>query len=124
MVLARRVHRAIAYGMLIGVVLQFYFAGLAAFGATSFAPHAAAGYSLIVGALILTIMAAVSKAGRGLLGRSAIVVGLTMLQPVLAFAPRVDAPAISALHVVNALAILVVIVQLTRLESAAASPGP
>lgn len=113
MLWARGVHRAIGYGMLVGVVLQFYFAGLAAFGATSFAPHAATGYSLILGSVVLTLLALVGKVGRRVVSRSALVVGLTVLQPVLAFAPRVDAPAVSALHTLNALVILIVIGQLT-----------
>ena len=114
MVWARYVYRVIAYVVLAAVVLQFYFAGLAAFGAAKFDAHAVTGWALIPLSVLLTLFAALSRAGRRTVGCAGLGILLFILQPVLAFVPRVDAPAISALHTVNALLIFGLIYTLAR----------
>jgi hypothetical protein len=109
-------HRYLAHLLLLGIVLQYYFAGLAAFGAASFDAHAAAGYALILGSIILAVMAFIGRLGGRVAGMSVALAVLAFLQPTLAFAPRVRFPAISALHVVNALVLLVLCLHLVRME--------
>lgn len=113
---ARVGHHWLTRILIAGIVLQFYFAGLAAFGATSFEPHAAAGYALILGSVILAVLAAVGRMGGRVVGQSWALAIFAFLQPTLAFAPRGSAPAVSALHVVNALVLLVLCLRLLRTD--------
>jgi hypothetical protein len=51
---------------------------------------------------------------RRLVTRAVALVPLSILQPVLALVPRVDVPALSALHTVNALLIVLVAASVAR----------
>lgn len=97
--------RGLVYLMAAGIVLQFYFAGLAAFGVTSFVPHAATGWILLLASLLLLIMSAIVRLGRQLILICALLFLAHVLQPVLAFLPRDTMPAVAAVHPVNALVI-------------------
>ena len=99
---------------LLALTLQFYAAGLAIFGVTSFVPHAMLGYGLVIGALTLATLTAAARLSRRAKMLAFGLVPLTVLQPVLALVPRADAPAIAALHAVNALLIIVVAAMVAR----------
>ena len=87
---------------LVGVVVQFFLAGLAAFGATTFDPHRALGFILGFVALALLGMAIAGRLPRPIFLFTTLLVGLNALQIVLA---NLDVAEIAALHVVNALAV-------------------
>jgi hypothetical protein len=114
MSLVQRAQRTCVTTYLVTIAIQFYAAGLAAFGVTTFMPHALLGYGLVIGAITLASLTAAARLPRRLVMRAAALVPLTILQPVLALVPRVDAPALSALHTVNALLIVLVAASVAR----------
>ena len=87
---------------MIGVVVQFFLAGLALFGSTSYDAHEGLGYVLGGISVVLLVIAVAAKLPRSLTGLSITLVVLNVVQIVLL---RVDVEEINALHVVNALAI-------------------
>jgi hypothetical protein len=101
-----RVQRTCVVTFMVALTLQFYAAGLAVFGATTFAAHAVLGYGLVIGAATLATLTAAARLPRRAVLMAIAIVVLTVLQPVLALVPRVGAPALSALHTVNALGIV------------------
>jgi hypothetical protein len=90
---------------LIGVVVQFFLAGLGTFGAADYDSHRALGFILGVAALVLLILAVATKLPRPLAGLALLLVLLNVTQIVLV---QIDVDEIQALHVVNALAIALV----------------
>jgi hypothetical protein len=103
--LCLRTHRIANALVLLLVPVQFYAAGFGIFGAGSMQPHALIGWAMIPLALISAISAAVARRGLGHVSRALGVLGLLILQPILAFAPRTSVPELSALHPVTGLAI-------------------
>jgi hypothetical protein len=87
---------------LVGVVVQFFLAGLGVFGSGDFDPHRALGFALAVTSLILLVLAFVGRVSHELMALAAILLVLNVAQMFLA---RVDIDAVAALHVVNALVI-------------------
>ncbi len=102
--------RGLAWLFLIGVVLQYFLAGLGVFGAASFGPHATVGTLLLIVSLILLILAVLSLLTGALSRReaalAALLFALMVLQWLLVevFPGRV--PALAALHPVNGLIVL------------------
>ena len=98
--------RVVFYGFavvyLLGVVVQFFLAGLTLFGTTSSDAHRGLGYVLGVIAVVLLVIAIAAKLPRSLTGLSLTLVVLNGVQIALL---QVDVAEIEALHVVNALAI-------------------
>ncbi len=105
------------------VPVQFYAAGFGIFGAGSMAPHALIGWAMIPLALISTVSAGVARRGRGNILHALAVLGLVILQPILAFAPRASLPELSALHPVNGLAIGVLAFVIHHRLRAQRTPG-
>ena len=103
--LCLRTHYVANAVVLLLVPVQFYAAGFGIFGAGSMAPHSLIGWAMIPLALVSAISAALAKRGAGDIARALAVLGLIIVQPILAFAPRARLPELSALHPVNALAI-------------------
>lgn len=103
------------YSRLLMVVIaaQFYAAGLAIFGATSFVPHAITGWSFIVLSLVLVVWAMVSRSRRALVWPVIGVLLLAVSQPVIVLGLRQWPPAV-ALHPVVGLAIALLLVVVTR----------
>jgi hypothetical protein len=101
--------RVLYYGLsaiyLLGVVVQFFLAGLGAFGASSYDAHRGLGFILGIISLVLLVIALVGRLPRGVFLLTVLLVGLNLLQLVLA---NVDVEEIAALHAVNALAIFFV----------------
>ena len=93
---------AVVFAVLL--VPQFYLAGTATFGATSFDAHVGLGYALVALALALLVVAA---AGRTLVALTAVLLGLMVLQVILAQAGE-SSGWLGGLHVVNGLAIFAV----------------
>jgi Family of unknown function (DUF6220) len=98
-----RVHRVLALLFLAGAVVQFFLAGLAVFGGTSFDPHQVWGTILTAIALVLLILAAVGR--REALQASAVLFGLMVLQNILGGVGE-DVPVLGALHPVVGLMVL------------------
>ena len=103
--LCLRTHRVANALVLLLVPVQFYAAGFGIFGAGSMQPHALIGWAMIPVALISAISAALARRGLGDVARALGVLGLIILQPILAFAPRASLPELSALHPVTGLAV-------------------
>ena len=111
---ARRVHRVLNYLILLAVPLQFYAAGLAVFGASSFAMHSMLGQAMIPLALLSFLASLFARVAGASPLRAAALMFLMILQPILAFAPRASFPAISAVHPVVGLLIAIVAWQIER----------
>jgi hypothetical protein len=98
--------RVVFYGLaviyLLGVVVQFFLAGLGVFGSTTFDAHRGLGYVLGAIAVALLALAVGAKMPRSLTALSVVLVALNVAQIILI---QVDVGEIEALHVVNALAI-------------------
>lgn len=94
-----------------GVVVQFFLAGLGAFVATGYDPHRALGLILALLSLVLVVLAFVGKVPRTLLGFTLLLLGLNVIQAILV---QIDVGEVAALHVVNALAIVYLALQIVE----------
>ncbi len=99
---AARWHRGIARVLFGCLALQLFFAGLGVFGVTGFLPHAIMGIVIIASSFALPLIAWRGRLGPALTRRSWLLAALMILQGLLIDAGRV-VPAISALHPVNAM---------------------
>ena len=106
--------RTCAGTYLMALVLQFYAVGLAIFGVTTFVPHALLGYGLVIGAVTLATLTLAARLPRRTIGLAAALVPLSILQPLLALVPRESIPALSALHAVNAVVIVLIAAAIAR----------
>jgi hypothetical protein len=114
----RRVFAVLATLLALMVVAQFFLAASAAFDTApndeSFQPHRALGYGLILFAILLTVVAALARMPGRVIGMTALIAGLGVVQSLI----RVVAAAfdeagntgtlVFGLHAVNALAIMAV----------------
>jgi Family of unknown function (DUF6220) len=98
-----RAHRVLSLLFLAGAIVQFFLAGLAAFGGTQWDAHQAWGTVLTIVALVIVILAAVGR--RQAVQASAILLGLMILQNILGAVGN-DVPVLGALHPLNGLAVL------------------
>jgi hypothetical protein len=120
MSLPQRLQRTCVKSYLGAIALQFYAAGLGVFGAANFVPHALLGYGLIIGAVTLTVLTVTAGLPRRAVVLAAVLIPLTILQPVLAVALRAPAPAVSALHTLNALVIFGIAAAVARYSAPSA----
>ena len=97
-------HRWLAWLTLAGFVVQFYLAGLALFGASTFELHRALGYLLVLPVLLLVVLALVRRQRR-LIGLTAGLIVLIVVQ-VLLPGLRTSVPWLSALHPLNGIALM------------------
>lgn len=95
-------------------IAQFYTAGLAIFGVSSFAAHQGGGWLAQVLSLLTTIALLLARVPFRITQFAILMFILTILQPVLAFGVRQNFPELSALHPVNGIAILAVSILLER----------
>lgn len=116
------IHQGLAWVVLAGLLLQFYLAGMALFGAASFEFHRTLGYLLAIPVLLLLVLALAGFLGRRLIGLSALLVVLTIVQVMLP-SLRASVPFVAALHPVNALALLGVSAAIARQGWAIARQG-
>ncbi|MGH2587379.1 MAG: DUF6220 domain-containing protein [Dehalococcoidia bacterium] len=99
------IYTTIAWITVAGLLLQFYAAGMALFGTTTFEFHRSLGFALQLPALALLIAALAGRMGRQVIGLSALLVVLTFVQGLLPVF-RDDASLIAALHPVGGLVLL------------------
>lgn len=104
---AAQAHRLIARVLLGALALQLFFAGLGVFGITSFLPHAILGTLIVATAFALPLVAWRGHLESALVRGSWLLAGLMVLQGLLIDAGRI-VPAISALHPVNAMLLVLV----------------
>ena len=98
-----RAHRVLSLLFLAGAAVQFFLAGLAAFGGTDWEAHQAWGTVLTVVALVIVILSAIGR--REAAQASTILLILMIVQNVLGAVGN-DVPVLGALHPLNGLAIL------------------
>ena len=92
----------VALVYMLGVVIQFFLAGLAIFGVRSYDAHRGLGFVLGVISLVLLALAIGAKMPRSMTALSTVLVALNAVQIVLI---QIDVAEVNALHLVNALAI-------------------
>jgi hypothetical protein len=100
-----RVSSVLAWIILAALLLQFYFAGLGIFGATTFELHRVFGYAMSLPVVVLLVLVAIARLSWRLTGVAATLVILSFAQGVLP-PLREDLPWIAALHPVNALILM------------------
>ncbi len=99
-------HTWLARIILAVIVLQFFFAGVGAFAAADYGPHAITGNVLVLASLVLLLLALAGGVGRRRVGLSALLFALFILQVVLAVMAQDVSAWMGALHPVNALVLL------------------
>lgn len=102
-----RVHRLIARVLLGALALQLFFAGLGVFAISSFLPHAIMGTLIVLASFALPLVAWRGRLEATLVRRSWLLASLMVVQGLLIDAGRL-VPAISALHPVNAMLLVLV----------------
>jgi hypothetical protein len=99
-----RAHRGLALLFVaVAALVQFFLAGLAAFGHSSWDAHAAIGTLLTIVALVILVLAFIGR--REALEASAVLFGLMILQNLLGAFGN-DVSVLGALHPINGLLIL------------------
>jgi hypothetical protein len=112
-------HQWLARIFLAGLLLQFYLASTAMFGAGSFQPHRLLGAALTILVFLFPVLALAGRLGRQLIGLSVLLVVLIIVQMMLP-SLRGVAPWIAALHPVNALALMGICATIGRIGRAEA----
>ncbi len=98
-----RIHTGLAFFISLGVFVQMFLAGVWHSGVVSTPDaHIYFGLSLLLGSLLALIAAAVAKMPKAIIGRTALLFILILLQPFLMEARRNGLPFISAFHALNA----------------------
>ena len=134
----RKVFSGLVGLLMLAVVVQFFLAGSGAFDTApneeAFRPHRALGYIILLLSLVLLLIAALAKMPGRIIGRSGLVVGLTILQPVIAIIAKafgdngeLAGRLVFGLHAVNAVAIMMVlhrIMQASKAMTAAPDNAP
>ena len=113
------IFRGLAWLVVAGLVLQFYLAGAALFGVTTFQLHRQLGDALGAAILLLLIAALIARPGRRVVAMATVLTGLVIVQLVLP-SLRSGVPWAAALHVVNAAALLGVSINIARAAGPAA----
>jgi hypothetical protein len=117
-----RIFQGLAWLVLAGLIIQFYLAGAALFGVTTFQPHRALGDGLAAAILLLLVVVLIARPGRRVVGAAAALAVLTIVQISLP-SLRIGLPWLAALHVVNALVLVAVTIRIARTSRAAVEPN-
>ena len=97
------IHKALTAYISLGVFAQMFFAGIWHAGVVSTPDaHVFFGLSLLLASLLALIAAAVAKMPKAIIGRTALLFFLILLQPILMEGRRNGLPFISAFHALNA----------------------
>ncbi|MCA9917594.1 MAG: hypothetical protein KC445_06545 [Anaerolineales bacterium] len=97
------IHKALTTFIGLGVFAQMFFAGIWHAGVVNTPDaHVFFGLSLLLAALLALIAAAVGKMPKAIIGRTALLFFLILLQPILIEGRRNGLPFISAFHALNA----------------------
>lgn len=97
------IHKGLAVYISLGVFLQMFLAGVWHAGVVNTPDaHVFFGLSLLLAGLLALIAAAVAKLPKAVLGRTALLFFLILLQPILIEGRRNGLPFVSAFHALNA----------------------
>ena len=107
-------HRQLARLIAAAVVVQFFLAGAGAFGATSFQPHKALGWLLLVLAVVEMLLALLA---RRLVRHSGALLVVTAVQAILGVLGSDTSAWFGAVHAVNALGVMAAAGTLARRAS-------
>jgi len=118
-VVVTRALQGLAWLVVAGLVVEFYLAGAALFGATTFQAHRSLGLALAAAMLLLLALALVARPGRRTIGLASVLVALAIVQVVLP-SLRTALPWVAALHAINAVALAMVSVRIARPEDSRA----
>ena len=99
------IHQLMTVLILLGIMIEFYFAGLGIFHAQSFQLHMVTGEILWGASLALFVISLIGMIGRKLIGFSLLLFVLLFIQPILV---QADQSFIQAFHLINALLIFAV----------------
>jgi hypothetical protein len=97
------VHYCLSIVILIGLIVEFLFAGMGVFHAASFQIHRITGVLLWAGSALLLLFALIGRTGGKTIGFSTLLFVLLFIQPLLL---QIHQPFVQALHLVNGLAIM------------------
>ena len=111
--MSTRIFQGLAWLVAGGMILQFYLAGAALFGVTTFEPHRALGEGLALAILLLLVSALIARPGRRVVGMVAALTALAVVQ-ILLPSLRSGLPWVAALHALNAVALLWLAVSIAR----------
>ena len=78
-----RIFQGLAWLIVGGLAIQFYLAGAALFGATTFQPHRALGDGLAAAIVLLLVVALIARPGRRVVGLTVALTALTIVQVLL-----------------------------------------
>jgi hypothetical protein len=106
------IHFGLCIVIVIGLLVEFYFAGMGVFHAASFQIHQITGVVLLASSLLLLLFALIGRTGGKTIGWSALLLVLLFIQPLLL---QIHQPFVQALHLVNGLAIVATSICLVRL---------
>jgi hypothetical protein len=95
--LARIAYSLVAWLLAAAAIVQIYLAGLGVFGTGGFEQHRNVGYAIGVLGLILLVLAFAAKMPMRVIGATAVLFVLMIVQSLLVFM-RTDQPNIAALH--------------------------
>jgi hypothetical protein len=118
-----RILQGLAWLVVAGLVVEFYLAGAALFGATTFQPHRALGVGLTAAILLLLLVTLIARPGRRVVGLAALLLVLGIVQVVLP-SLRTAVPWVAALHPINAVALAMVTIRIARAEDRGAAARP
>lgn len=110
---ARKVHRGLNALFLVAMVVQFYAAGWAAFG-RPFTFHAVLGWALLAASLVLALVAVLGYGRHRMTATSAALVLALAMQPVFVFVLSSVSVALTALHPVNGLLALYLVLLMEK----------
>jgi hypothetical protein len=97
------IHKGLAFYIGLGVFAQMFFAGIWHAGVVDTPDaHVFFGLSLLLAALLALIAAAVARLPKAVIGRTALLFVLILLQPILMEMRRNGLPFLSAFHTLNA----------------------
>lgn len=132
----RKVFIGLMAVLMVGVTVQFFLAASGAFDPAppdeSFGLHRGLGFLILLLALVATAVGALARMPGNVVGRSGLVLGLVVLQPVIAGIARAVADSddgstagqmVFGLHGVNGLVIMGLVATTLR-RSRAVAPGP
>jgi len=97
------IHFGLSIVIMIGLIVEFFFAGMGVFHAANFQLHQITGVLLLASSLLVLIFALIGRTGRKTIGWSALLFVLLFIQPLLL---QIHQPFVQALHLVNGLAIV------------------
>ena len=111
------IHFGLSIVVMIGLIVEFFFAGMGVFHATSFQIHRVTGVILLAGSLLLLLISLIGRTGGKTIGWSVLLLALLFIQPLLL---QIHQPFVQAFHLVNGLAIIATSTCLVRFGAARA----